>query len=287
MDEDPIRAHLVAQYETVGSIEMQLLAGATFTLVECTTCGLIYHAEVPGPSLSARIYDTWIDPQRARATHRAFRDTDSRLRFAREIMLAERRLRSDADVPMKVLDFGMGWGAWCTMARAFGCDVYGHESSPERIAHAKEQAIPVLGWDEIEEHRFDLINSEQVLEHVADPHAILEHLVAALAPGGMIKLSVPDGSDAKKRLAIGNWSAMDGPENLLVLTPLQHVNCFTRRALVTLAARSGLRPAKLTLGDWFAANADRVSFGNLLGALTRPLGRRFLANDTYVFFERA
>jgi SAM-dependent methyltransferase len=144
----------------------------------------------------------------------------------------------------------------------------------------------VLKWDELSGRSFDFINSEQVFEHLTDPLGALKHLVSALAPGGMLKISVPDGRDVKKRLALGDWSAMDGPRSLLVVTPLQHINGFHREALLELARRAGLKPAALTLADYWAANADRIEPGHLLGALTRPLGRRFFASDTYVFFER-
>ena len=283
--DEPIRSHLVEQYRTVGTIELDWLEGGVFRLMECGECGLLYHAEVPDDALMARVYDHWIDPVRAQATQRAQRDMDSRLRFARELMLADRRLRH-GDTPLSVLDYGMGWGAWCTMARAFGCDVHGHESSPLRIEHARSLGIPVLTWDELPKHSFDFINSEQVFEHLTDPLGALKHLVRALAPGGLIKISVPDGRDVKRRLAVGDWSAMDGPHSLLVVTPLQHVNGFHREALLEMAHRAGLCPAALTLGDYWASNADRIGPGHLLGALTRPLGRRFFASDTYVFFER-
>ncbi len=285
MLEEPIRSHLVEQYKTVGAIELEYLKGAVFRVLECLACGLVYHAEVPNDSLMTRIYDHWIDPTRALGTQRAQRDMDSRLRFVRELMLAEHRLRK-SDTPLSVLDYGMGWGAWCTMARAFGCDVHGHESSPLRIEHARTLGVPLVLWDQLPGRNFDLINAEQVFEHLSDPLGALRHLCSALAPKGMIKLSVPDGRDIKRRLATGDWAAMDGPRSLLPITPLQHLNCFHRAALVNMAKLAGLRPASLTLGDWWSANADWVEPGRVLGALTRPLGRRFFSSDTYVFFER-
>lgn len=285
MLDEPIRSHLVEQYRMVGSIELEYLEGGVYRLVECGDCGLAYHAEVPDDVLMARVYDHWIDPARAIAKQRAERDMDARLRFARELMLADRHLRH-GDTPLSVLDYGMGWGAWCTMARAFGCDVHGLESSPLRIEHARSLGIPVLTWEELPARSFDFINSEQVFEHLTDPLGALKHLVSALAPGGLLKLSVPDGRDLKRRLAANDWSAMDGPNCLFPVTPLQHINCFHRKALLEMARRAGLRPASLTLGDYWAANADRIDPGHLLGALTRPIGRRFFASDTYVFFER-
>jgi SAM-dependent methyltransferase len=169
-----------------------------------------------------------------------------------------------------------------------GCEVYGHENSPLRIAHAEQRGIRVLSWNDLPDHCIDFINSEQVFEHLADPLGALKHLTSALAPGGILKISVPDGADIKRRLAIGDWSAGEGsPTSLLSITPLQHVNCFSRRSLLELARRAGLAPVPLTLAELYAANADVIAPGKLIGAITRPLGRRLFASDTYVYFERA
>lgn len=284
--DEPLRGHLVRQYEAVGSIELEYLEGARYALEACASCGLVYQSEVPGDALMERIYDRWIDAGRALASHRANRDHAARLRFVREVLMAERRLRTGDD-PVRALDVGMGWGAWCQVARAFGCDAVGLENSPARIAHARSQGIPVIRWEDLAGQRFAFIHSEQVFEHLTAPLDALERLREALAPGGLLKLSVPDGRDIRRRLARADWSAGEGhPDSLLSVTPLQHINCFDRRALLAMAGRAGLRLAPLTFADWVATNADFATPSHSLAALTRPLGRRFAPSDTYVWLER-
>ncbi len=96
---------------------------------------------------------------------------------------------------LKFLDFGMDWGRWCLMSKAFGCDVYGTELSESRIKYGQSIGINVIDWDEISNFEFDFINTEQVFEHITSPLEILKYLSHSLKQHGLIKISVPDGGD--------------------------------------------------------------------------------------------
>ncbi len=286
MLEDPIKKHLVALYEPQGMIEPELLKGGTTRIRECLDCGALYHDEVPDDFLMDRLYEHWIDPKLALEAHRAHVTVDTRMMFIREIVLAINHLaRGKA---LRALDFGMGWGDWCLMARAFGCDVVGSERSPSRSAHAQDSGTKTIDWDEISTQTFDLINCDQVLEHVVAPVDILKHLASALAPGGLLKVSVPDGADVRGRLKRGDWMATEGSaDSLLSITPLQHINCFDHRSLLNMASRAGLEPAKIPLCVELGAAVDRMAPKTLLAGLTRPFGRKLFTRDTYVFLQRS
>jgi 2-polyprenyl-3-methyl-5-hydroxy-6-metoxy-1,4-benzoquinol methylase len=256
-------------------------------VLECAQCGLVYHQDVPGDALMERLYEHWIDPARALAQHEAHVTLDTRMTFIREIVLAQSVVPLSGP-RLRAFDFGMGWGDWCLMARAFGCDVAGAERSPSRLAQARRNGIEVVPWEEIPSRAFELINCDQVLEHVVDPLETLTYVARALAPRGLLKVSVPDGADLKQRLARAQWMAPEGSaDSLLSITPLQHINCFHHAALVAMAARAGLRPAQIPLAQQMAATVDRFTPSALINGLTRPLGRRLLTRDTYLFLERA
>jgi SAM-dependent methyltransferase len=285
--DSPIREHLVALYEAQGTIDLALLEGGWLRIQQCGACGLFYHDQVPDDLLMEHLYERWIDPARALDAHRAHVTLDTRMMFIREIVLAMTHLKQRSKA-LRALDFGMGWGDWCLMARALGCEVCGSERSPSRVANARRLGIEVVSWSDIATQRFDLINCDQVLEHVIDPHAMLAYLAAALEEDGLLKVSVPDGADLHRRLARGDWSAPEGsPDSLLSITPLQHINCFTHTSLVAMAARAGLRVAEISLATHFESAIDRMVPSKLIAGLTRPLGRTLFTRDTYVFFERA
>jgi SAM-dependent methyltransferase len=204
---------------------------------------LVYQSEIPGPALSLKLYEEWIDPQKAFEVYEAPRDLAYFLALADEIANLIQHFNV-APAGLRALDFGMGWGFWCRMAMGLGCEAYGVEISPTRIKNAARRGIQVLRWEEIPNHQFDLINADQVFEHVPQPLETLRHLRQALKPGGLLKISVPDGRNAARNLRRWNWEAAAGSDDSLnSVAPLEHINCFTRKALVAMAARAGLRPA--------------------------------------------
>jgi 2-polyprenyl-3-methyl-5-hydroxy-6-metoxy-1,4-benzoquinol methylase len=171
-----------------------------------------------------------------------------------------------------LLDFGMGWGAWCRMAQAYGYSVAGFELSQQRREHARAWGIRVIDSLESPE-RYDYINCHHALEHVPDPHQTLARLVAALAPGGLVRLSVPEGREMEQRLREPGWCAEKD-----ALHPLEHLNCFTSDTLARLAARAGLRLAP----EPARAAPGLRAFARRAAAALRSKGGR-LAGTTQTF----
>jgi len=80
-----------------------------------------------------------------------------------------------------------------------------------------------------------------LLEHVADPWETCLGLSRALVPGGILKISVPDGRAAERiisRLKSAPSEVTDA--EWMPIQPLEHVNCFTSRSIDQLARRAGL-----------------------------------------------
>lgn len=64
---------------------------------------------------------------------------------------------------------------------------------------------------DLESESFDFINSEQVFEHLVEPRQALASLSRALRCGGLLRISVPNGSDVDARLKLEDRSAPRGP----------------------------------------------------------------------------
>ena len=197
-DSPPVRDYLLDFYSPQGHVEFEYLAGASYVLCECDVCGMIFQRDIPGETLRRRLYGHWIDPKKVFSQHRERDGLEYYSYCAQEIMQVISYLK---EVPSSLcfLDFGMGWGRWALMAKAFGCESYGTEVSDERIEYARSNGIKVIDWDEIPEHRFDFINAEQVFEHIPEPLQTLRHLKNALKTDGMIKVSVPTAKDIEHR----------------------------------------------------------------------------------------
>lgn len=252
--ESPIKEYLDSW--SFKRIDYSYLEGSNYILDECKDCGLIYQKEILNESTMVKLYDEWIDYANAFERIDSNRDIKHYIPYVSDLINIIMYLDI---VPSKlnILDFGMGFGNWCHLVKGFGCKVYGVEISQTRIDYTK--GIEVISWKDLPNYQFDFINTEQVFEHLGDPLGTLLYLKQALKPNGLIKISVPDGWDIKKRLKRWDWDSLknskisvnsdviwqptlgNGSKNSLnPVAPLQHINCFNRNVLVKMAEISGL-----------------------------------------------
>ena len=132
----------------------------------------------------------------------------------------------------------MGWGHYCIASKALGFNVYGAELSQKRIDFAKTHGIKVIeDISLIKNNFFQFINTDQVIEHVSDPGAIIKDLKRILHDDGILKIAVPNSKKSLKTLGKTNWKPSKD-----ALHPLEHINCFTNKTLLKLAENNGFIP---------------------------------------------
>ena len=271
-DRPPISTYLADFY--AGRVSPDQLDDGRFVVVDCPACGLLYQRDVPGPELLGYVYDDAvpIDP----ADGRAARGLTERRQYAFQV---EEMLKYFGRHPAEiaVLDYGMGWGNWLQMAQAYGCRASGAELSTVR-AEAAAPGVEVVAPGEIPAEQFDFVNTEQVFEHLTEPATTGARLAAALRPGGILRISVPNGASVRELLNAPDFSAPKGTaKSLNAIAPLEHVNCFTHDALVHFASTLGLElmhyPTRQFLDPW-----ERVRFAAsaLLHTVRRPKGTMLL-----------
>lgn len=205
--------------------------------------------------------------------------------------------------PRDVLDIGCGTGVQLTLplAKEFpGIEITGVDADERSLAWARENAsaanLRYATHGEIAaERRFDLVIASEVLEHVDEPARFLAGLVARIAPGGRLVVTVPNGfgtfewmaltevvlhqsglqSLIRRLLRRGRHAPADAaPSVTLANSP--HINFFGFRELGRLFAATGLavrryRARTLLCGyivdsfisrpgliAWNAAAADRL-----------------------------
>jgi len=159
----------------------------------------------------------WWDPKGSSAMlHRL---NPVRLGFIRQAVDAHWHTDSRALKPLadrRVLDVGCGAGLLCEPLARLGGEVTGVDAALENVsaaqAHAEGSGLAVdyrcgdvaaLGLT-----GFDLVCALEVIEHVADKRAFIGALAAALAPDGLMVLSMPNRT-ARSRLLL-----VEGAERL-------------------------------------------------------------------------
>lgn len=187
----------------------------------------------------------------------------------------------------RVLDYGCGWGKFASMALAFGCEVYGFEINTGFAQRCAARGIAMLAAEEIGEHRFDFINIDQVLEHVAEPRQTVQMLADSLAPGGIIKISVPGSPHLRKIIARsqGDATQVIRKECIKPLFPLIHVNLFSPRALRALGFSVGLSLFRPPFWAWLGAGQMWNLPRQLNRNLVVPFKRHFL-RGTYLWLQK-
>ena len=205
------------------------MVGADFEVVQCGRCTFIRQQQILNDLGMSKLYNEWISADSSLMKKQAS-DISLYAGYARQVEAIGGLLkRKPADV--KVLDFGMGWGHWCRMAMAYGYEVYGFEIASDRLAYARKFGLQVTGDKaDLAGERFDFINSEQVFEHVPRPRTDLDYLVSKLNRGGILRISVPNGSGVADVVKRPNWRPTHD-----AIHPLEHINCFTNKTLIYLA----------------------------------------------------
>ncbi len=250
-----------------GRVVQDALLDELYRIVRCSHCDFIYQDPVLDQDGMQLLYQDWIDSvgslrKKQNAKAKLFRQ------YAHQVQTLI-GLMPGAPSRTRLLEYGMGWGYWSRMAQAHGLDVSGYELAGERRQHAQAMGVSVIAELPPPGAHYECIYANQVFEHLSDPAATLQDLCARLVAGGLVYIRVPDGRGIAERLQRSGWS----PE-MNAIHPLEHINCFTRKTLIDMAAGAGLKPVNPTI---------RLNWGSLWAGMKREINDRFLT--THVFFR--
>lgn len=188
----------------------------------CPNCGLGITSM--GPS-HAQYLSYHRDPDYA-ANHQLFVNL-----FQRRVGLIRSYVPSGS-----ILEIGSSVGTLLALFPASDYHVQGIEPSTEACAIANANHIPTL-CSTFEQasppsNSFDVIILNHVLEHLADPQAVITKVSTLLKPSGLLYIDVPNFASLSSRLLGGRWS---------LLLPSEHVWHFTPRSLRLLLSQHDFR----------------------------------------------
>lgn len=181
--------------------------------------------------------------------------------------------------PLDVLELGCGPGHFLAAASRRGHRVAGIDFSDSAVALAQAAGHQAFcgGLDDLARHlgadaRFDAVACFHLIEHVADPEALLESVARWTRPAARLFFSCPGPRRFTRLIAEQQAGASDFWDY-----PPHHVLRWTLPALRALAARHGWRveTAMEEPFSWVAAASQvGVVRATYRGRLAHPLARR-------------
>jgi len=197
---------------------------STFHLEACGRCGLIRTSPRPTPAELDRYYNTNYYGSVQRKFLRIIEAwTEMAASFQARTMLRAWCARSSATGnPPSVLDVGCGRGTLLRALAKTGCRCTGLERAG--FPGERSSTIPVILDTDLLEHdfgsaRFDLIILRHVLEHLEQPHRVLDRARNLLAQDGIILIDVPNIGSVQARVFRSAWFHLDLPRHLYHFSP--------------------------------------------------------------------
>lgn len=229
---------LVSYYE--GRISKNILLDTNYSLVKCKNCSLIYQEFILSDNYMYDLYENWISPQIS-LEKKHLADIHLFREYAFEVINICNLLKKRPS-EIKVLEFGMGWGFWLNVAKAFGLNVCGVELSQSRIEHARNNCLKVVeDISQLPNNSYDYIYSNQTFEHLDSPLETMKELSRVLSPEGIVHIIIPSSQGIQKKIYSKNWKA-----NKDAIHPLEHINCYNYRSLRLLGEKANLKSLPLS-----------------------------------------
>jgi len=159
-------------------------------------------------------------------------------------LLARAARLGGREEPGRLLDVGCGGGLFAACAKRVGWDVQGLDPNPAAVEAAARYGVSVrtatIEESGFDANTFDIIYSNDVIEHVLNPIKAFKEIDRLLAPKGVLILSTPNGDRALLRRK--RWGGFQ--------SCLEHLWYFNARSMKHLCRMVNLDAYAVEQGDW-------------------------------------
>ncbi|MBI3313352.1 MAG: methyltransferase domain-containing protein [Candidatus Omnitrophica bacterium] len=259
---------------------------------ECMDCGLRYLDPCLSPSAMSEAYESNESLKQLHDFHEGYYDygdltkqSKTRRDFERSLAWMESRLSGS---PAKsILDIGYGNGFFLALAKERGWQVAGIDTSRRNAELARKKFSLNLACGDFERdipnnEAFEAISFWDVIEHIPDPHPVLNKTFRVLKPGGFVVIGLPNDFSFLRMIstALYQLSFSKIKTGIEKVYFLEHVAYYSLSTLTRLAEQNGFKRAghfytRTDLNKYSLPLSERVMAKVILGLgwLTRRQNR--------------
>jgi 2-polyprenyl-3-methyl-5-hydroxy-6-metoxy-1,4-benzoquinol methylase len=209
-----------------------------FPIVESPS-GFVFSGWLPTDDFLRRVYEDVVDHSRTTTETLGYRR--GLLEFGSAFLQVVEGHSISSAKPLRLLDFGCGYGVLTRMLAARDIQSFGYDPSVERRGRASQRGFKVLdSLDKVADvGPFHLFVCTEVLEHVPDPREVLRFLRKQAPPGALLAITVPQCDPP----FIANSIATFLKDRLLpgVINPWEHLNYFSAKSLRRLLSEESFK----------------------------------------------
>jgi 2-polyprenyl-3-methyl-5-hydroxy-6-metoxy-1,4-benzoquinol methylase len=215
------------------SFPIKILKDKKFIINECFTCTGLFQENILNKNFTNKLYEKYIIEKDSLIKKNIFTTRNFQV-YLNELKFIEKNLNKKPK-DIKILEVGAGWGYWAFLAKSCNFKIQAVDISKSRVKYMKRNGLNAhKNLDQIGNTKFDIIYSDQTLEHVSSPNDSIKSFSKLLNKNGCIILKVPSGLFTKRKLNKNYKFTQDE------LIPFEHINIFTLKSFKFLAKKFSL-----------------------------------------------
>lgn len=219
-------------------------------LLRCTNCG-----QLLSQCTESRYWQSMEEFEAPQGTLPSERSIASRFRRSKKFLDQITSLLGKTPREIRLLDVGCSSGAFLADAVMMGFRAEGVEPAAAPVMTAQAAGLNVqqgllqdIGYAD---GQFDAVTLLEVIEHLQDPHSLLQECRRILRPGGILLIGTGNAASWTFAAEGARW------EYLSIAGHGGHVSFYNPQSLATLAQRSGFSVAAVrTRGVRFCEKSD-------------------------------
>jgi len=235
--------------------------GHMLHVVRCPKCGLVYLSPRPNPELGQQYFEAAYRGEGTFDDHPYYRDHQMKFKkFSRHFSAIE-----SLNPPIqRLLDIGAGQGHFLKTTLDSGWQADGMEVSPA-AREAADKLFNIKLLSKIpppEDGHYGVVTLWDVIEHVANPKALIRQAIELLVPGGYLMVQTGNVDSREAHLDLRRW-------NLWHVTHSYYFSSLTLSQLIDHVGLVEIRPLSIPATPIVPPLQKRSSVASKLVSLLR------------------